>query len=69
MWCTVLGLGGVLLRTSAWRAGAEAALLGLAAEACDRMLLALEPPAGTPAQPLTLGMLKVILAPCSMLNL
>ncbi|KAK9819662.1 hypothetical protein WJX72_000881 [[Myrmecia] bisecta] len=57
-WCTLLSLVGVLLRVLPGHADADRAAVAFLVTAEERLLLALEPPAATAQQPLTLAMLQ-----------
>lgn len=56
LWCSALGLLGLLLAALPGHAGLERGALQLAAEAEPRLLLAVQPPAAGRGQPLTLAM-------------
>lgn len=56
LWCCVLSLAAVLLAALPGHAAVEGAALQLVVEAEPRLLLAAEPPAASPQQPLTLAM-------------
>lgn len=56
LWCCVLSLMAVLLAALPGHGAVEGAALQLAVEAEPRLLLAVEPPAGSAQQPLTLAM-------------
>ncbi|CAK0783823.1 hypothetical protein CVIRNUC_007023 [Coccomyxa viridis] len=57
-WCSLIGIFGVLVRALPGWAEAEADAVAFVVAAEDRLMLALEAPEGTQAQPLTLGALQ-----------